>query len=70
MNDDFTLDALVAQKDRISIDISDIRDEIEACRSDAAWTELPLSAKIRVLVKERLEQMRQEAQASANYSDK
>ncbi len=47
----------VAQKDRLSIDVSDLRQEIENCRSDAAWTELPLSAKIRVLVKERLEQL-------------
>lgn len=48
----------VAQKDRISIDVSDLRQDIETCRNDAAWTELPLSAKIRVLIKERLEQMK------------
>ncbi|MEO0521150.1 MAG: hypothetical protein AAF171_28120 [Cyanobacteria bacterium P01_A01_bin.116] len=47
----------MAQKDRISVDVSDLRQDIETCRSDAAWTELPLSAKIRVLVKERLEQL-------------
>lgn len=52
------IDSVVAQKDRISIDIADIKDEIEACRNDAAWKELPLSAKIRVLVKERLEQIK------------
>jgi outer membrane murein-binding lipoprotein Lpp len=50
----------VAQKDRISIDVSDLREEIEACRNDAAWSELPLSAKIRVLIKERLEQLKAE----------
>jgi hypothetical protein len=50
----------VAQKDRISIDISDIRDEIDTCRSDAAWQELPMSAKIRVLVRERLELLKHE----------
>lgn len=49
----------VAQKDRISIDVSDLRQDIETCRNDAAWTELPLSAKIRVLIKERLEQLQQ-----------
>lgn len=58
MEEDLTIDSAVAQKDRISIDISDIRNEIESCRTDAAWTELPMSAKIRVLVKERLEQMK------------
>lgn len=60
MGEDSIADYAVAQKDRISIDISDLKDEIEACRSDAAWSELPLSAKIRVLVKERLEQLREE----------
>ncbi len=52
----------VAQKDRISIDVSDLRQDIETCRNDAAWTELPLSAKIRVLIKERLEQMKTSSQ--------
>jgi hypothetical protein len=49
----------VAQKERISIDISDMRDEIDTCRNDAAWQELPLSSKIRVLIKERLELLEQ-----------
>jgi hypothetical protein len=59
MKEDQTVDSAVGQKDRISIDISDLKEEIEACRNDAAWVELPLSSKIRVLVKERLEQMRE-----------
>lgn len=50
----------MAQKDRISIDVSDLREEIETCRNDAAWSELPLSAKIRVLIKERLEELKTE----------
>lgn len=50
----------VAQKDRISIDISDMRDEIDTCRSDAAWHELPMSAKIRVLLIERLDLLKRE----------
>jgi hypothetical protein len=58
MRESSEIDSVVAQKDRISIDVSDLRDEIEKCRNDAAWAELPLSAKIRVLVKERLEQMK------------
>ncbi len=55
MKDDQTADSAVAQKDRISIDVSDLREEIETCRKDAAWTELPLSANIRLIIKERLE---------------
>jgi len=47
----------VSQRDRVSIDVSDIRELIENCRSDVAWTELPLSAKLRVLIKERLAQL-------------
>jgi hypothetical protein len=49
----------MAQNNRISIDISDIRDEIDTCRDDAAWQELPLSSKIRVLIRERLELLKQ-----------
>jgi len=48
----------VAQKERISIDVSDLKEEIETCRNDAAWSELSLSAKIRVLIKERLEELK------------
>lgn len=48
----------VAQKSRIPVDINDMKDEIESCRSDAAWKELPLSAKIRVLIRERLDQIK------------
>jgi hypothetical protein len=58
MDECLTIYSPVAQKGRIPVDVSDLRDEIEACRSDAAWSELPLSAKIRVLIKERLEELR------------
>ncbi len=59
-------DSAVAQKDRISIDVSDLKEEIETCRNDAAWSELPLSAKIRVLIKERLEQIKAEKKTEGN----
>jgi len=51
-----------SQRGRISIDVSDIRQEIEQCRDDIFWSELPLSAKIRVLIKERLAQLKTENQ--------
>ncbi len=54
------LDSAVAQRDRISVEVGDLKEEIETCRTDAAWSELPLSAKIRVLVKERLQQIKKE----------
>jgi hypothetical protein len=62
MNEDAQIDSAVAQKGRISIDVVDLKEEIESCRTDVAWSELPLAAKVRVLVKERLEQMRGESQ--------
>jgi hypothetical protein len=63
MDEDAQLDSAVAQKGRISIDVTDLKEEIESCRTDAAWSELALAAKVRVLVKERLEQLKAEAQA-------
>lgn len=47
----------MSQRDRISVDVSDIRERVESCRDDVAWTELPLAAKLRVLIRERLEQL-------------
>lgn len=55
---------LVSQRDRISVDVSDIREQVENCRNDVAWTELPLAAKLRVLIKERLEQLQTEKPSS------
>jgi hypothetical protein len=46
----------VAAKGRISIDVSDMREEIENFRGDESWKELALAAKIRVLLRERLKQ--------------
>ena len=50
----------MSQRDRISVDVSDIKEQVENCRDDVAWTELPLAAKLRVLIKERLAQMEAE----------
>jgi hypothetical protein len=55
----------VAQKGRIPVDVNDLRESIESCRDDAAWAELPLAAKIRVLIKERLEQLAKETPSKA-----
>ncbi len=56
----------VAQKGRIPVDINDMREEIEECRDDAAWRELPLSSKIRVLIRERLDQIKQESETRSS----
>ncbi len=60
MDEEAILDSAVAQKDRISVDVTDIKEEIENCRSDVAWAELALAAKVRVLVKERLQEIAQQ----------
>jgi hypothetical protein len=65
MDEETILDSAVAQKDRISVDVTDIKEEIENCRSDVAWAELALAAKVRVLIKERLQEIaRQNGSAS------
>jgi len=58
--DDPLDDELVSQRDRISVDINDIKEQVENCRDDVAWSELPLSSKLRVLIKERLAQLEAE----------
>ena len=50
----------MARKDRISVDVGDMREELETCRTDAAWLEISLAAKIRTLLRERLDQMKTE----------
>jgi hypothetical protein len=50
------------QRSRITVDVNDMKAEIESCRSDPAWQELPLSSKIRVLLKERLNQIKENVQ--------
>lgn len=47
---------VVAAKDRISVDISDIKERIESYRDDPAWRELSMAGRIRALVIEKLEE--------------
>jgi ribosome-binding protein aMBF1 (putative translation factor) len=66
MEETFEDEQSVGQRDRISIDVSDIREQIEQCRDDVAWSELPLAAKIRVLIKERIAEIEAEKQKPPN----
>lgn len=50
------MDHLVAAKDRISVDITNIKNRVEAYRDDPAWRELSVAGKIRALVIEKLEE--------------
>jgi ribosome-binding protein aMBF1 (putative translation factor) len=50
----------MASRDRLTLDIADLRERIESVRGDAAWSEMSLAQKLRVLIRERLEQMEAE----------
>jgi hypothetical protein len=52
-------------KNRFSLDIDDIRDRIEKVRTkNIWWQEMSLSAKIRTLIIERIEQLEQEERSA------
>jgi hypothetical protein len=48
------------QRNRFSLDIEDIREQIQMLRDEIWWREMPLSAKIRSLIMERMEQIEAE----------
>ncbi len=50
------------KRDRITLDITDLRERIEAARSEPLWKELSLSRKIRNLLQTYLEQLEKERQ--------
>ncbi len=56
-------------QDRISIDISDLRERIENARPDPLWKELSLSKKVRILLIEQLEQVEKEKTPSKGSGD-
>ena len=48
----------MAQGERLTIVLGDLRDRIEGARkNDAAWAELSLSGKVRALLEERLQEI-------------
>lgn len=52
----------MSKPDRVSIDITGLRDQIEGCQRDPIWKELTLTKKIRILVQEALETRRRSVQ--------
>jgi uncharacterized protein YkuJ len=53
-----------AVADRVTVDIEGLRDEIEtAYASNPLWAELSLSQKLRRLISERLEELKQDSSA-------
>jgi hypothetical protein len=64
MNENLTNDDSVA-RDRLTLDITDLKERIEACREDdPAWRELSLSGKIRALVVKQLETLEGEQESA------
>ena len=53
--------------DRVTVDIEGLRDDIEAAYSDnPLWEELSLSQKLRRLIQERLNEIKQERTSKKN----
>ena len=59
----FMAEKAAKKRDRLTIDISNLRDRIEVARSDAAWKQLSLNKKIQVLLEERLDAIEAEQAA-------
>ncbi|HEY9831284.1 MAG TPA: hypothetical protein V6D26_11945 [Stenomitos sp.] len=43
------------KRDRISIDLGELRERIENVRDDTAWQELTITQKIRTLIRDQLD---------------
>ena len=57
MDEEMTKESDV-NRERLTIDITDLKDRVESCRNDdPAWRELSLSGKIRALLVQQLELM-------------
>ena len=57
-------DKAAKKRDRITLDISGMRERIEVARSDPSWNRLSLNKKIQVLLEERLNQLEAEQSES------
>jgi hypothetical protein len=57
------------RKNRFPLDIDDIRERIENCRTDVAWGEMSLTAKIRTLILERIEALEAQSTAQSKGGD-
>jgi len=48
------------KQDRVSVNLSDIRERIETVRSDVLWKEQSLTKKVRILLQEYLDMLESE----------
>ena len=68
MDENLTKDSDVA-RDRLTLDITDLKERIEECRSDdPAWRELSLSGKIRALLVKQLEILEHQKKIAADMT--
>lgn len=64
MDENLTKDSDVP-RDRLTLDITDLKERVEAARSDdPAWRELSLSGKIRALLIQQLETIEKQKESS------
>ncbi|MBD1847011.1 hypothetical protein H6F89_27110 [Cyanobacteria bacterium FACHB-63] len=64
MSEDILFDSM--PKERLSIEIGDLKDRVESCRNTPAWRELSMSGKLRSLILERLEEIESEERQEEN----
>lgn len=58
------------ERDRLSIDLSGLRDRIQKCRdNDIAWSETNFTQKVRTVIKKGLEQFEKEKGSHVNEAD-
>lgn len=59
---------LIYMTDRVTINLTGLRERIENAVPNSLWKELSLARKIKILLQERLEQIEQEQQNQKNPS--
>lgn len=58
------------KRDRISIDLGDLRERIENARDDTAWQELTITQKIRTLIRDQLEALEKRKKGKSSNGEK
>jgi hypothetical protein len=59
----FLRDLEFVEKQKLTVDLTGLKDDIESCRHEIWWQELSLNGKIRSLLRERVDQLQKEKQA-------
>ena len=58
------------KRDRISIDLGELRERIENVRDDTAWKELTITQKIRTLIRDQLDALEKRKKGKSSNKEK